>query len=377
MIYLDNAATNAVSNYVLEEMLPYYRDLYGNPHSNYDLGRKCKVAIEKSRETIAKIIKANPEEIYFTSGGSESDNQAIKVGGKSDKRKRIISSKMEHLAVLESLKYMENGGYDIEYARVKKDGKVDLEDIEKLADENTSLISCMLANNETGVIQPIKEIGYIAHKNGAVCHTDAVQAMCHIDIDVRKMNIDMLSASAHKFGGPKGIGFLYIKEGIEIGPFIQGGGQERNMRAGTSNVAGIVGMAAAARESYMNMKRWNKSVKSLRDYTVERLLNEIPEVTFNGDMDERLCNNINVSFKGINGHTLIEMLDIDGICVSGTSACKADKKEVSYVLKEMGIPEDIAKGTIRMTLSHRNTKKEMDTVVESLKRNVILLRKLV
>ena len=377
MIYLDNAATKAVSRYALESMVPYYTNSYANPSSSYGIAKECKKAIETSREIIAHILKSSPEEIYFTSGGTESDNWAIKMAGRTKERKRIISSKIEHPAVLKSLEYMENKGYDVKYADILPNGMVDIRDIYRLSNANTSLITCMMANNETGVIQPIEEIGHIARKCGAIFHTDAVQAFCHKDINVKKMNIDMLSASAHKFGGPKGVGFLYIRKDIDISPFIHGGSQERDMRAGTSNVAGIVGMAAAAKESYMNMNRWNNTMRKLRDYTIKRMIDEIPDVKINGDMKYRLDNNINISIVGINGYVLIEMLDIDGICVSGTSACKADSKEISHVLMAMGVPVDIAKGTIRITLSETNTKDEIDKVINTIKKNVEELRKII
>ena len=377
MIYLDNAATKATLDIVKQKMKPYMNEYYGNPASNYQFALKSKEAIEKSRKDIATHINALPKEIYFTSGGTESDNWAIKNTALINKNKgrHIISSRIEHHAVLNSLAYLESIGFRIDYARVLENGKVDTSWIEKNIRKDTILISIMMANNETGVIQPISKIGEIAHNNNIIFHTDAVQAFGHEVIDCKKMHIDLLSASAHKFGGPKGVGFLYINENCNIFPYIHGGSQERNMRGGTSNVAGIVGMGEAANCSYEHLEEWNNKIRGLRDYMAKRLLKEIPYTRINGDYNDRLCNNINLSFQFINGSTLLELLDANGICASGASACNSNSQGISHVLKAMGICEEVAKGTIRLTLWEENTKEEIDKAIDIIKTSVSKLRK--
>lgn len=376
MIYLDNAATKATLDIVKQKMKPYLNEYYGNPASNYQFAIKSKEAVEKARRDIAGHINVLPDEIYFTSGGTESDNWAIKNTAliNKEKGKHIISSRIEHHAVLNSLAYLEGIGFTVDYARVLENGKVDVSWIKKNIRKDTTLISIMMANNETGVIQPIEEISKAAHENNIVFHTDAVQVFGHQVIDCRKQQIDMLSASAHKFGGPKGIGFLYINKNCNIFPYIHGGSQERNMRGGTSNVAGIVGMGEAANYSYEHLEEWNKKIKELRDYMAARLLKEIPYTRINGDYEDRLCNNINLSFQYINGSTLLEMLDAKGICASGASACRADSREISHVLKEMGADEEVARGTLRITLSEENTREEIDETISVIKNSVSKLR---
>lgn len=378
MIYLDNAATKATLDIAKKAMELYQNKYYANPSSNYGFAERSKNVIEKTRKNIADILNVLPEEIYFTSGGTESDNWAIKNTALENVHRgnHIISSKIEHHAVLNSLKYLENNGFKVSYARVFENGRVDVNSIKRLTTDKTTLITCMMANNETGVIQPIEEIGSFTRDKNIVFHTDAVQTFTHIPIDCKKSNIDMLSASAHKFGGPKGVGFLYINNANKLLPYIHGGSQERGMRGGTSNVAGIAGMGAAAVESVKNMKEWNRKTKELRDYMALRLLKEIPFARINGDMENRLDNNLNLSFQYVDGFTLLELLDAKGICASGASACKSADKEPSHVLRAMGIPDEISKGTIRMTLSENNTIEEIEEVIEEIKRNVENLRKI-
>ena len=378
MIYLDNAATKATLDIVKQKMKPFLNEYYANPSSNYRFAKKCREAIEKVRNDIAGMLNVMPEEIYFTSGGTESDNWAIKntpVANK-EKVKHIISSRIEHHAVLNSLKYLESIGYEVSYARVMENGMVDVNHIKKLIRTDTTLITCMMSNNETGVIQPIKEIGRLAKENNITFHTDAVQSFGHNQIDCKELNVDLLSASAHKFGGPKGVGFLYISDKCNTFPYIHGGSQERNMRGGTSNVAGIVGMGVAAVTANENMELWGSKTRSLRDYMAYRLLKEIPYSRINGDMNYRLDNNINISFQYVNGFTLLELLDAKGICASGASACNSMQKDPSHVLRAMGLPDEIAVGTIRLTLSESNTKEEIDETIKEIKNIVSKLREI-
>lgn len=376
MIYLDNAATKATLDIVKQKMKPYLNEYYGNPASNYQFAIKSKEAVEKARKDIASHINALSKEIYFTSGGTEADNWAIKNTAliNQHRGKHIISSKIEHHAVLNSLNYLKSIGFNIDYARVLENGKVDVQWIKRNIRKDTILISIMMANNETGVIQPISQIGELAHNNNIVFHTDAVQTFGHEIIDCKKQHIDLLSASAHKFGGPKGVGFLYINEGCNIFPYIHGGSQERNMRGGTTNVAGVVGMGEAANCSYRHLKEWNSKIKELRDYMAARLLKEIPYTRINGDLKDRLCNNINLSFQFVNGSTLLELLDAKGICASGASACNSNVQTISHVLEAMGISEEVARGTLRLTLSEENTKEEIDTAIDIIKSSVLKLR---
>ncbi|MGN0382790.1 MAG: cysteine desulfurase NifS [Eubacterium sp.] len=376
MIYLDNAATTALNKQALDAMIPYFSENYANPSSVYTFAQTTAQAVDEARELIAGMLGANSNEIYFTAGGSESDNWAIKLTAQKYKEQgnHIITSKIEHHAVLHTCRFLEKEGFKVTYLDVDKDGKVNPEDVKKAITPQTILITIMMANNEIGTIQSIEEIGKIAKQNNILFHTDAVQAFGHIDINVDKMNIDMLSASGHKFGGPKGIGFMYLKNGIKFGPFIHGGAQERKRRAGTLNVPGIIGMAKAAEIADITMQdRINKEIE-LRDYLIERVLKEIPYVKLNGHRTDRLPNNANFSFRFIEGESLLIMLDQKGICASSGSACTSGSLDPSHVLLAIGLPHEIAHGSLRITLSSDNTKEEIDYVIEQLKHIIKRLR---
>ncbi|MEQ2453328.1 cysteine desulfurase NifS [Coprococcus ammoniilyticus] len=376
LIYLDHAATTAVHPDVLKEMLPYFTDRFGNPSSVYGFAANNKNKLTEARETIAGALGAKPEEIYFTAGGSESDNWALKCtaeaygvhGG------HIITTKIEHHAILHTCKYLQNRGYDVTYLDVDENGLVDLNTLEAAIRPDTFLISIMFANNEIGTIEPIKEIGEIAHRHGILFHTDAVQAFGQIPIHVDEMNIDMLSASGHKFNGPKGIGFLYIKKGLKLKSFIHGGQQERGRRAGTENVPGIVGIAKACEIAMAEMEKRMKKETELRDYLIERILKEIPYTRLNGHSKKRLPNNVNISFQFVEGESILIMLDMAGICASSGSACTSGSVDPSHVLLAIGLPHEIAHGSLRLTIGYENTKEEMDTVVDNLKRIITNLR---
>lgn len=376
LIYLDHAATTAVHPDVLKEMLPYFTDKFGNPSSVYGFAANNKNKLTEARETIAGALGAKSEEIYFTAGGSESDNWALKCtaeaygvhGG------HIITTKIEHHAILHTCKYLQNRGYDVTYLDVDENGLVDLNTLEAAIRPDTFLISIMFANNEIGTIEPIKEIGEIAHRHGILFHTDAVQAFGQIPIHVDEMNIDMLSASGHKFNGPKGIGFLYIKKGLKLKSFIHGGQQERGRRAGTENVPGIVGIAKACEIAMAEMEERMKKEAELRDYLIERILKEIPYTRLNGHSKKRLPNNVNISFQFVEGESILIMLDMAGICASSGSACTSGSVDPSHVLLAIGLPHEIAHGSLRLTLGYENTKEEMDTVVDNLKRIITNLR---
>jgi cysteine desulfurase len=376
-IYLDNAATTQTSDKVLKAMLPYYARSYGNPSSIYDFGEKNKKSIMKSREVIAKSLHAKTDEIYFTSGGSESDNWALDIAVNKNKlgKKHIITSKIEHHAILNTCKNLEKQNVAITYLNVDEYGRINLEQLKKSITPYTKMISIMFANNEIGTIEPIKEIGKIAREKNIIFHTDAVQAFGHIPIDVDECNIDMLSASAHKLNGPKGVGILYVREQIEISPFIFGGGQEKGKRAGTENVPGIVGFGEAAKIAMERMEQRSKKEIMLRDYLTRRILREIPFTRINGSKKYRLPNNVNVSFQFIEGDNLLVMLDMAGICASVGSACSSGSKSPSHVLNAIGLPDEVAYGTLRMTLSEQNTFEELDYVVDTLKEQVKELRK--
>lgn len=376
LIYLDHAATTAVHPDVLKEMLPYFTDKFGNPSSVYGFAANNKNKLTEARETIAGALGAKPEEIYFTAGGSESDNWALKCtaeaygvhGG------HVITTKIEHHAILHTCKYLQNRGYDVTYLDVDENGLVDLNTLEAAIRPDTFLISIMFANNEIGTIEPIKEIGEIAHRHGILFHTDAVQAFGQIPIHVDGMNIDMLSASGHKFNGPKGIGFLYIKKGLKLKSFIHGGQQERGRRAGTENVPGIVGIAKACEIAMAEMEERMKKETELRDYLIERILKEIPYTRLNGHSKKRLPNNVNISFQFVEGESILIMLDMAGICASSGSACTSGSVDPSHVLLAIGLPQEIAHGSLRLTIGYENTKEEMDTVVDNLKRIITNLR---
>lgn len=378
LIYLDNAATTKVKEEVLEKMLPYFTADYGNPSSVYSFAAKNKVVIEKVREVIANSINAKAKEIYFTAGGSESDNMAIKGIAKAyaNKGKHIITSKIEHHAVLHSLRSLEKEGYEVTYINVDENGVVKLDELKKAIREDTILITIMFANNEIGTIQPISQIGEIAKEKGIIFHTDAVQAYTQLPIDVEAQHIDLLSASGHKINGPKGIGYLYIRSGTNIEPLIDGGAQERNRRAGTENVPGIVGMGEAAKIAINNMKERTDKEIELRDYLITEVMSKIPYTRLNGDRHDRLPNNTNFGFQFIEGETLLIMLDMEGICGSSGSACTSGSLDPSHVLKAIGLPDDIAHGSLRLTLSDEITKEDIDYVVAKLQQIISRLREM-
>lgn len=375
-IYLDNAATTQMSEAVKQEMEPYLCENYGNASTIYQIGEKARTALEKSRNTIAETLHAKPSEIYFTSGGSEADNWALKgiAGTYKEKGKHIITSKIEHHAILNSCEYLERLGYEVTYLDTDSYGIVSPEAVKEAIRPDTILISIMFANNEVGTIEPIMQIGRIAKENDILFHTDAVQAYAQIPLSVIHYPVDLLSASAHKFHGPKGVGFLYVREGISIPSFIHGGGQERGKRAGTENVPGIVGMAKAAEIAHQNMARRIRKETMLRNYLIERVIHEIPGVRLNGHRTKRLPGNVSFSFYGVEGGALLILLDEDGICASGGSACNTGESRVSYVIKALGVPEKYAPGTVRLTLCGETERADIDAAIDSLKKNIARLR---
>ena len=376
LIYLDNAATTKTAPEVVEAMLPYFSEIYGNPSSIYSLAGESKKAVDHAREIIAGALGAQPEEIYFTAGGTESDNWALKAAAEFYKKKgnHIITTKIEHHAILHTCQWLEKQGFEVTYLNVDENGVVKLEELKKAIRPTTILISVMYANNEIGTIQPIKEIGEIAREHGILFHTDAVQAFGQLPIQVDDCHIDMLSASGHKLNGPKGIGFLYIRKGVKIRSFIHGGAQERKRRAGTENVPGIVGLGKAVERAVSTRKERADKEKELRDYLIGRVLKEIPYTRLNGHRTMRLPNNANFSFQFIEGESLLIMLDMEGICGSSGSACTSGSLDPSHVLLAIGLPHEIAHGSLRLTLSEETTKEELDFVVESLKKIIDRLR---
>lgn len=375
-VYLDNAATTKVRPEVVEAMLPYFTEIYGNASAVYDFGQKCKQAIEDARETIGSSIGTRASNVYFTAGGSESDNWALKGVAEAykDKGKHIITTKIEHHAILHTCAYLEQQGYEVTYLDVDADGLVSPEDVKKAIRPDTILISVMFANNEIGTIEPIEEIGAIAHEHGILFHTDAVQAYAQVPIDVEKMHIDLLSASGHKLNGPKGIGFLYIRQGLKLKSFIHGGAQERKRRAGTENVPGIVGLGKAVEIAMATMDERIKKESELRDYLIARIEDEIPFAKLNGHRVKRLPNNINFCFRFIEGESMLIMLDMAGICGSSGSACTSGSLDPSHVLLAIGLPHEIAHGSLRLTLSDEITREQLDYVVDHLKEIVAKLR---
>ena len=369
MIYLDNAATTKTAPEVVDAMLPYFSEYYGNASTIYSLGAESKKAMDHARQTIADSLGAKPEEIYFTAGGSESDNWALKATAEAyaSKGKHIITTKIEHHAILHTCEYLEKRGFEITYLNVDRDGLISLDELKAAIRPDTILISVMFANNEIGTIEPIAEIGEIAKEHGVLFHTDAVQAYAQVPINVDEMHIDMLSASGHKLNGPKGIGFLYIRKGVKIRSFVHGGAQERSRRAGTENIPGIVGLGAAVERAMRIMDSKTRKEIELRDYLIGRLENEIPHCWLNGHRTKRLPNNINFSFLFIEGESMLIMLDMKGICASSGSACTSGSLDPSHVLLAIGLRHEMAHGSLRLTLSHENTKEEMDTVVRELK----------
>lgn len=376
MIYLDNAATTNVSEEVFEAMKPYFCEQYSNPSAVYSFAGQSMKAVDEARANIAELIGAQPNEIYFTAGGSESDNWAIKAAAEANagKGKHIITSTIEHHAVLHTCQYLEKQGFEVTYVNVDEYGVVKLDELEAAIRPDTILITIMAANNEIGTIQPLKEIGELAKKHGILFHTDAVQAYGHIPLNVDELNIDMLSASGHKFHGPKGIGFLYIRKGVRVGSFIHGGAQERSRRAGTLNTPGIVGVGAAAAQAARTLDENLKKETQLRDYLIRRVLEEIPYSRLNGDPVKRLPGNANFCFRFIEGESLLILLDQKGICASSGSACTSGSLDPSHVLLAIGLPHEIAHGSLRLTLSEDTTKEDIDFTVDELKKIVERLR---
>lgn len=380
-IYLDNSATTKLDKEVLKEMLPYLQENYGNPSSAYRIGRENKAIIEDARKQVAKVLNANTEEIYFTSGGSESDNMALKgvAFANQDKGRHIITSKIEHPAVLDTCKELERHGFEITYINVDKNGIVDLKQLETSIREDTILISIMFANNEIGTIEPIKNIGRIAKQYNILFHTDSVQAIGNIKIDVKELGIDLLSLSAHKFYGPKGIGALYVRDGINFRKYLNGGHQERNKRAGTENVAGIVGLGKAITLAYNNFEDKNKYLYNLRTYLINEIKNNIPDIRINGDIEKRLQGNINISVNGVEADNILTELDKRGIFISTGSACTTGSIESSHVLKAIGLSDTEAHSSIRISLGKYNTKddlkhfsKELKEIIENLRKYSVL-----
>lgn len=376
LIYLDNAATTKTAPEVVEAMLPYFTENYGNPSSVYEFAGVSKKAVTQSREIIAKALGANDNEIYFTAGGSEADNWALKATAEAYKSKgnHIITTKIEHHAILHTAEYLEKNGFDVTYLDVDENGVVKLEQLKKAIRPTTILISVMYANNEIGTIQPIKEIGDIACQNGILFHTDAVQAFGQLPINVDECHIDMLSASGHKLNGPKGIGFLYIRKGVKIRSFVHGGAQERKRRAGTENVPGIVGLGAAVQRAMDTMEARTSQEIKLRDHLIERVLKEVPYTRLNGHRNLRLPNNVNFSFQFVEGESLLIMLDMEGICGSSGSACTSGSLDPSHVLLAIGLPHEIAHGSLRLTLGEETTMEDIDFVVEVIQKIVEKLR---
>ena len=376
IIYLDNAATTKTSPEVVEAMLPYFTEQYGNASAIYSIGSSNKEVISRARKDIADVLGAKENEIYFTAGGSESDNWALKATCEAygAKGKHIITSKIEHHAILHTCEYLEKQGFEVTYVDVDEDGVIKMDDLKAAIRPDTILISVMFANNEIGTMQPIREIGALAHEHGILFHTDAVQAFGQVPINVDDLNIDMLSSSAHKLHGPKGIGFLYIRKGVKIRSFVHGGAQERKRRAGTENVPGIVGFAKAAKIAQETMEERRAKEIELRDYLIDRIMAEIPYTKLNGHRTNRLPNNANFSFQFIEGESMLILLDDKGICASSGSACTSGSLDPSHVLLAIGLPHEIAHGSLRLTLSEETTKEDIDFTVDQLKAIVERLR---
>lgn len=373
MIYLDNAATTAVCKEAKEAMVPFLEDEYGNPSANYPFGDRAGSIVERARIRMAAMINANPENIIFTSGGTESDNSAV-LKIKDIENSHIITTKIEHHAVLNTCEYARKKGAEVTYLNVNPDGEINIDELEKSIKENTRLISVMFANNEIGTIEPIAKIGRLARAYGITFHTDAVQAFGHVPINVARMNIDMMSVSAHKFNGPKGVGFLYVRNIDDFEPLIWGGGQENGKRSGTENVAGIAGMEQAAIQSIKNMSYRMQKEQYLRNYLINRVMNEIDDVKLNGHKFKRLPGNANFSFKNINAAKLVEDMGNEGICISAGSACAAAGGKPSQVIMAINVQKEYAYGTVRITISHENTRDEIDRTVEIMKKLIKLQR---
>lgn len=366
--YFDNAATTPVREEVLQEILPYFREYYGNASSIYSIAKESKKALEAARAKVAAAIGATPDEIYFTAGGSESDNMALRgvVNASKKEKKHIITTKIEHHAILHTAEFLETKGVDVTYLNVDEFGKISLEELENVIRPETVLISVMFANNEIGTIQPIAEIGEIAKKHGVLFHTDAVQAVGHVPIDVEKLQVDLLSMSGHKLGAPKGIGAIYIRKGTRISPLIFGGAQEKKLRAGTENIAGIVGLGKAAELAVAEMEETTKKLTALRDKLIHGILKSIPDSRLNGHPTDRLPGNCNISFSYIEGESLLLLLDALGIAASSGSACTSGSLDPSHVLMAIGLPHEIAHGSLRLTIDRENTEEQVDFILEKL-----------
>lgn len=376
MIYLDNAATTRLSETAFEAMRPYMMDQFANPAGTYSFAAGTAAAVEKAREQLAAVIGAKSSEIFFTSGGTESDNWALKgvMQANAAKGRHLITSAIEHHAILHSAEALKKQGYDVTILPVDGDGTVDLDALEKAIRPDTVLISVMAANNEIGTLEPLERIGEIAHAHGVLFHTDAVQAFCHVPLDVERMHIDLLSASGHKFHGPKGVGLLYVRKGVKIAPFMDGGAQEKKRRAGTTNVPGIVGMAAAATEAVAHMDEIAAKEITVRDHLIERISREIPHAKLNGHRTQRLPGNVNFCFRFIEGESMLMLLDDSGVCASSGSACTSGSLDPSHVLLAIGLPHEIAHGSLRLTLSEETTLADADYVVDTLKGIIERLR---
>ncbi len=366
--YFDNAATTPVREEVLQEILPYFREYYGNASSIYSIAKESKKALEAARAKVAAAIGATPDEIYFTAGGSESDNMALRgvVNASKKEKKHIITTKIEHHAILHTAEFLETKGVDVTYLNVDEFGKISLEELENAIRPETVLISVMFANNEIGTIQPIAEIGEIAKKHGVLFHTDAVQAVGHVPIDVEKLQVDLLSMSGHKLGAPKGIGAIYIRKGTRISPLIFGGAQEKKLRAGTENIAGIVGLGKAAELAVAEMEETTKKLTALRDKLIHGILESIPDSRLNGHPTDRLPGNCNISFSYIEGESLLLLLDALGIAASSGSACTSGSLDPSHVLMAIGLPHEIAHGSLRLTIDRENAEEQVDFILEKL-----------
>lgn len=376
IIYADNAATTAMSDRAIEALTPYLKEVYGNPSSLHTVGQTAKEALEEARARVAKCLNAEPNEIYFTSGGSEADNQCIRsaaVNGLRKGKKHIISSAFEHHAVLHTLKKLEKEGFEVTYLDVHADGLVTAKQVEEAIRPDTALVTIMYANNEVGTIQPVRDIGEVCKKAGVPFHTDAVQAVGHIAVDVKADNIDMLSLSGHKFHGPKGVGALYCKRGIPLNTFIEGGAQERNRRAGTENIGGIVSMAAALEEACAGMSENSAKLIKMRERLIDGL-SKIPHSKLNGDRKKRLPANVNMCFEGIEGEGLLLLLDAKGICASSGSACTSGSLDPSHVLLALGLPHEVAHGSLRLSLSAYNTEEDVDAILKAVPEVVEYLR---
>lgn len=374
--YFDHNATTPIDNEVFKAVVPYYEQLYGNPSSSYYIGRQVRDKIENVRSSIASYFNMNPEGVMFTSSGSEADNMIIKgiALGNKNLGNHIITTKIEHPAVLNTCKFLENNGFEVTYLDVKENGIIDTQELKNAIKDNTILISIMYANNEIGTIQPIQEIGQIAKEKGIIFHTDAVQAIGEIRIDVQKLNIDCMSISGHKIYAPKGIGMAYIKPGIKFEPLIHGGSQEFHFRAGTENVIGIIALGKAIELLDKDIDNNNNKLIELKSYMINKIQNNLTDYIINGDIDKRILNNINLSFKNIDGESLLLALDLDGICVSSGSACHSDLMEPSHVLRAINVPEDYISGTLRISFGKNTTKKEIDYLIEKIKEKIDFIR---